>query len=170
MDIDRFRVFNTNNVWVDLIALERSLEQERLNLPIIRNRKTIGDSTIIQLETAMGAAVGSFARSKGLRVGRAEVAGCMNDPNRMVLRNLVQIVSGRVSFFSNQGVVIPAPAYPLSLGCFIGPFPENLDQVIHFGDLPHGRALHVDPQQGYSSVFLEMIVGFDQSGKHRLPL
>jgi UTP--glucose-1-phosphate uridylyltransferase len=70
MDIDRFRVFNTNNVWIDLDALAESLDSGPLNLPLIQNHKKIGLEKIIQLETAMGAAVGSFSRARGLRVGR----------------------------------------------------------------------------------------------------
>lgn len=70
MDIDRFRVFNTNNVWVDLEALSSALNRQALKLPIIQNRKTVDGTTIVQLETAMGAAIGSFPRARGLRVGR----------------------------------------------------------------------------------------------------
>jgi UTP--glucose-1-phosphate uridylyltransferase len=70
MDIDRFRVFNTNNVWIDLDALAKTLDSGSLNLPLIQNHKTVAGIKIIQLETAMGAAIGSFSRARGLRVGR----------------------------------------------------------------------------------------------------
>ncbi len=70
MDVNRFRVFNTNNVWVDLDALAEVLSGNSLNLPIIRNCKTVAGTNVVQLETAMGAAIGSFDRSRGLRVGR----------------------------------------------------------------------------------------------------
>lgn len=70
MDIDRFSVFNTNNVWVDLDTLEKVLEEKRLRLPIIQNRKRVADTDVIQVETAMGAAIGSFTHARGLRVGR----------------------------------------------------------------------------------------------------
>jgi UTP--glucose-1-phosphate uridylyltransferase len=70
MDIERFKVFNTNNVWVDLDSVDRALERESLRLPLIQNHKTILGQKIIQLETAMGAAIGAFQRARGLRVGR----------------------------------------------------------------------------------------------------
>jgi len=70
MDIERFRVFNTNNVWIDLDALADALDRDSLNLPIIQNHKRVFRQKVIQLETAMGAAVGSFPRARGLRVGR----------------------------------------------------------------------------------------------------
>jgi len=70
MDIGRFRVFNTNNVWVDLEALSATLHRNSLGLPIIQNRKSVDGTRVVQLETAMGAAIGSFERSRGLRVHR----------------------------------------------------------------------------------------------------
>jgi len=70
MDISRFRVFNTNNVWVDLKALAEAIDWQMFNLPVIRNRKIVAGVEVVQLETAMGAAVGAFARARGLRVGR----------------------------------------------------------------------------------------------------
>jgi UTP--glucose-1-phosphate uridylyltransferase len=70
MDIERFRVFNTNNVWVDLDALWEALKNGKLGLPLIQNHKRVGETNVIQLETAMGAAIGSFPRARGLRVGR----------------------------------------------------------------------------------------------------
>jgi UTP--glucose-1-phosphate uridylyltransferase len=70
MDINRFRVFNTNNVWVDLEAVSTALEQKTLRLPLIQNHKIVEGHKIIQLETAMGAAIGSFRRARGLQVGR----------------------------------------------------------------------------------------------------
>ncbi len=70
MDIERFKVFNTNNLWVDLEALAAALNNQTPALPLIQNHKTIGGLKIIQLESAMGAAIGIFPRARGLRVGR----------------------------------------------------------------------------------------------------
>ncbi|MBI5569524.1 MAG: UTP--glucose-1-phosphate uridylyltransferase [Desulfomonile tiedjei] len=70
MDIDRFRVFNTNNVWVDLDALAAILESGSLRLPLIQNRKRISGTRVVQIETAMGAAISRFQRARGLRVSR----------------------------------------------------------------------------------------------------
>ena len=63
----RHRYFNTNNLWVDLQALKTLLAERDgvLGLPLIVNRKTVdpGDKSspaVVQLETAMGAAIGVF--------------------------------------------------------------------------------------------------------------
>ncbi len=66
MDISRFRVFNTNNLWLDL----EKVDPLSMDMPIIQNRKVIHNTEMLQLETAMGAAIGSFERSRGLLVGR----------------------------------------------------------------------------------------------------
>lgn len=80
-DIERHRFFNTNNLWLDLEALQRSLEDRDfvLGLPIIRNEKPCDpldeDSPLaIQLETAMGAAIGVFPGARALNVPRARFA------------------------------------------------------------------------------------------------
>jgi UTP--glucose-1-phosphate uridylyltransferase len=70
MNIQDFRVFNTNNVWIDLEKTNQLLLSNRLELPIIQNKKVIEGHTVVQLETAMGAAIGSFQRARGLIVGR----------------------------------------------------------------------------------------------------
>lgn len=76
-DIRRHRFFNTNNIWVNLRALDRLLRAQRhvLKLPMIRNVKNVdpkdaGSPQVVQLETAMGAAIGVFAGAQVLSVGR----------------------------------------------------------------------------------------------------
>ncbi|GAB4246285.1 UTP--glucose-1-phosphate uridylyltransferase [Deferrisoma sp.] len=74
-DIRRFRVFNTNNLWVDLAAVRDLVSQGRgLELPLIVNRKEARGVGVVQLETAMGAAIGAFERSRGIVVGRERFA------------------------------------------------------------------------------------------------
>lgn len=77
-DVERHRTFHANNVWVDLEVLERLLADRDgvLGLPIIVNRKTVDPSDVsspevIQIESAMGAAIETFAGSRALRVPRA---------------------------------------------------------------------------------------------------
>ncbi len=77
-DTDRHPWFHANNLWVDLDALaERLAERDGiLGLPIIVNRKTVDptrpDSTpVIQVESAMGAAVEVFDGSRALAVDRS---------------------------------------------------------------------------------------------------
>jgi UTP--glucose-1-phosphate uridylyltransferase len=73
-DIKTFSVFNTNNLWWRVDALLDRLEKAELELPMIVNPKTVHGTDVVQLETAMGAAVGCFARAVGIRVPRSRFA------------------------------------------------------------------------------------------------
>jgi UTP--glucose-1-phosphate uridylyltransferase len=93
-DVGRHRYVNTNNLWVDLEAL-RSTMQERdgvLGLPIIVNRKTVDPSdssspAVVQLETAMGAAVGVFEGARALHVPRLRFAPVKTTNDLLALRS-----------------------------------------------------------------------------------
>jgi len=65
-DIKRYGFFNTNNIWINLEALDRLLEKQGIiTLPLIRNPKTLDardekTPKVYQIETAMGAAISLF--------------------------------------------------------------------------------------------------------------
>jgi UTP--glucose-1-phosphate uridylyltransferase len=93
-DVSRHTYFNTNNLWVDLRALQSVMAANDgvLGLPMIVNRKTVDpndpDSTpVIQLETAMGAAVGVFEGARALRVPRTRFAPVKTTSDLLVLRS-----------------------------------------------------------------------------------
>ncbi|GAA1372951.1 UTP--glucose-1-phosphate uridylyltransferase [Luteococcus sanguinis] len=76
-DEHRHPFFHTNNLWVDLRALQSVLGERGgvLGLPLIRNDKTVdpsdGDSTpVVQVESAMGAAIEVFPGATAICVGR----------------------------------------------------------------------------------------------------
>ncbi len=72
--MDKFKVFNTNNIWINLPRLKQRLSEGPIDLPVIANRKTISDQKIIQLETAVGAGLEFFADAMGLVVPRVRFA------------------------------------------------------------------------------------------------
>ncbi|HHQ48278.1 MAG TPA: UTP--glucose-1-phosphate uridylyltransferase, partial [Acidobacteria bacterium] len=76
-DITRHRHFNTNNLWIDLQALAALLAEHGGFLPLatIVNRKTLdprdpASPRVVQLETAMGAAISLFPGASAVRVPR----------------------------------------------------------------------------------------------------
>lgn len=80
-DITTYRFFNTNNLWVDLVALHRMVKEtgKLPELALIVNRKPLDprDETsppVLQLETAMGAAISSFPGAEAMRVPRTRFA------------------------------------------------------------------------------------------------
>jgi UTP--glucose-1-phosphate uridylyltransferase len=69
--IKKFKIFNTNNLWVSIKAIKRLMEDSALNMEIIENVKsTEGGEKVIQLETAVGAAIKHFNGAHGVNVPR----------------------------------------------------------------------------------------------------
>jgi len=99
-DYRRWRYYNTNSIWIDLRVLAETLEARQgvLELPLIVNRKTVDprdpDTTpVIQLESAMGAAIGSFPGASLLLVPRTRFAPVKTTDDLLVLRSDVYTVS-----------------------------------------------------------------------------
>ncbi|KAH8511524.1 hypothetical protein H0E87_008917 [Populus deltoides] len=57
--IEKFKIFNKNNLWVNLKATKRLVEADALKMEIIPNPKDVDGVEFLQLETAAGAAVTS---------------------------------------------------------------------------------------------------------------
>ena len=93
-DTQRHRFFNTNTLWLDLHALRDVLQQRDgvLGLPMIVNRKTVdpadrGSTPVIQLETAMGAAIDVFDDARAIRVPRGRFAPVKTTDDLLALRS-----------------------------------------------------------------------------------
>ena len=93
-DIARHRFFNTNTLWIDLRALAGVLAARDgvLGLPMIVNRKTVdpadaGSTPVVQLETAMGAAIDVFDGARAVRVSRERFAPVKTTDDLLALRS-----------------------------------------------------------------------------------
>lgn len=103
-DYRRWQYYNTNNLWVDLRSLAQTLESSGgvLELPLIINRKTVdprdsGSTPVIQLESAMGAAIGSFEGAELLLVPRTRFAPVKTTDDLLVLRSDVYTLSDEMA-------------------------------------------------------------------------
>jgi len=99
-DYRRWRYYNTNSLWVDLHVLKAKLDETGgvLELPLIINRKTVdprdkSSPPVIQLESAMGAAIGSFKDAQLLCVPRARFVPVKTTDDLLVLRSDVYTLS-----------------------------------------------------------------------------
>jgi UTP--glucose-1-phosphate uridylyltransferase len=93
-DIGRHRYTNTNNLWVNLVSLDAVLREREgvLGLPIIVNRKTVDPTDkstpeVIQIETAMGAAISVFEGAQAIEVHRRRFAPVKTTNDLLVLRS-----------------------------------------------------------------------------------
>ncbi len=93
-DLGRHKYCSTNNLWFDLQAMKAKLDERDgvLGLPLIRNEKTVdpADPTsprVIQVETAMGAAVEIFEGARLVEVGRDRFIPVKTTNDLLVLRS-----------------------------------------------------------------------------------
>ncbi|CAM8973948.1 unnamed protein product [Rhodiola kirilowii] len=69
--IEKFKIFNTNNLWVNLSAIKRLVEADAFKMEIIPNPKEVEGFKVLQLETAAGAAIRFFDKAIGINVPRS---------------------------------------------------------------------------------------------------
>ncbi len=93
-NIERYSYFNTNSLWVNIASLCRLLEQHGgfFELPLIVNKKTVDprDSQsprVVQLETAMGAAISMFPHAQAIEVPRQRFAPVKTVADLIALRS-----------------------------------------------------------------------------------
>lgn len=80
-DINIYKYFNTNNIWINLTLLKEKLHKAHnmLGLPMIVNQKRIdprdvSSLEVYQIEMAMGSAISIFENSTAIRVPRTRFA------------------------------------------------------------------------------------------------
>lgn len=123
-DLQRFDVFNTNTLWWRLDVMLDRLRQGALELPMIVNPKTVQGVEVMQLETAMGAAVGSFERAAGVHVPRSRFAPVKATPDLLVVR------SDAYRLDPEDHAIRPSPDRPREL---VGPPVVRLDDRYYKG-------------------------------------
>ena len=131
-DHRRWRYYNSNNLWMDLAALAATLEagEGTIDLPLIVNRKRVaGDDgpEVIQLESAMGAAIGAFDGARAVCVPRTRFAPVKTTDDLLVLRSDVYRLA-------DDGRVEPPAAEP-----FVELDAEHFTALADFdARFPHG--------------------------------
>ncbi len=100
-DVARWRWYNTNNLWIDLRALAGLLRRDPAGprLPLIVNRKTVdpadlGSPPVLQLESAMGAAIGAIDGARALHVGRERFVPVKTTEDLLALRSDAYALAG----------------------------------------------------------------------------
>jgi len=99
-DISKHQFFNTNNLWIRLDKLQEIVDKFGgfIPLPMIKNSKTVDpkDSSsqkVLQLETAMGAAIECFDGATAVVVPRTRFAPVKKCNDLLLLRSDAYIIS-----------------------------------------------------------------------------
>jgi UTP--glucose-1-phosphate uridylyltransferase len=116
-DIERHRFFHTNNLWFDLEVMAGTLDDRGgvLGLPLIRNMKTVdptdpNSTPVIQIESAMGAAVEVFDGAVAIEVPRSRFLPVKTTNDLLLVRSDVYLLD---SEFRLTSAVPDAPAVDL---------------------------------------------------------
>ncbi len=103
-DITKHKFFNTNNLWIRLDKLKEIVDKFGgfIPLPMIKNDKTVDpkDSSsqkVVQLETAMGAAIECFDGASAVIVPRTRFAPVKKCNDLLLLRSEMRTSLPRIS-------------------------------------------------------------------------
>lgn len=151
--VKTFKFFNTNNLWVKLDAIDRVLENNSLNMEIIVNNKTQPNGlNIIQLETAVGAAMKSFEGSIGINVPRSRFLPVKKTSDLMLVMSNLYILRNGSLVMSPQRMFPTTPLIKLGdnhfskVKEFLVRFPTipdllELDHLTVSGDVTFGKGV-----------------------------
>nr|AEF13021.1 UDP-glucose pyrophosphorylase [Populus deltoides] len=113
--IEKFKIFNTNNLWVNLKAIKRLVEADALKMEIIPNPKEVDGVKVLQLETAAGAAIRFFDHAIGINVPRSRFLPVKASSDLLLVQSdLYTVVDGFV-------IRNPARANPANPSIELGP-------------------------------------------------
>jgi UTP--glucose-1-phosphate uridylyltransferase len=133
-DFRRWRYYNSNNLWMDLRAMAALLDAGDgvIDLPLIVNRKRVdprdpASPEVIQLESAMGAAIGAFDGARAVCVPRTRFAPVKTTDDLLVLRSDVYRLAddARVERAGDEPFVALDPAHFATVAAFEQRFPAG---------------------------------------------
>ncbi|MCK6509977.1 UTP--glucose-1-phosphate uridylyltransferase [Myxococcota bacterium] len=159
-DIQRYRYFNTNNIWLNLRHLQKTLEDNSgiLGLPLIRNAKTVdprdpASTPVFQLETAMGTAISIFSNAQALRVPRSRFAPVKTTQDLLAVRSDAYTLDpfGRIALHPKREGIPPVVSldnrYYRLVDDLDQRFPQGPPSLLHCtllsvqGDITFGRSV-----------------------------
>jgi UTP--glucose-1-phosphate uridylyltransferase len=177
-DIERHTYFNTNNLWVNLEALDRLLADREniLGLPLIRNSKTVdprdpASAAVYQLETAMGAAVAVFPRAGAICVPRTRFAPVKSTSDLLAVRSDAYVLTDDWRIVVNPARTLPQQVvvdldgrYYNLIDNMEARFPEGVPSLLECesltvrGDVTFGRGVAL---QGHVHVAADAPMVYD---------
>ena len=131
--VKKFKIFNTNNLWISLGDIKNHIENKALDMEIIVNGKHLDKGLdIIQLETAVGSAMKNFRGAIGINVPRSRFLPVKKTSDLLlVMSNLYSLENGTLT-------MNPARAFPtIPMVKLSDPnFTKVRDFLRRFGSIP----------------------------------
>ena len=155
-DVSKHQYFNTNNIWLNLEKLQEILKKGPLKLPLIANGKRVDPSSkqdpgfeVIQVETAMGAAISLLPGAEAILVPPSRFLPVKNNSQLAVLRGAAYTIGANYTLVRRpqsissqpnmknrlQAVFVTSEAAPFSttggLGEAMDGLPKAMAQLGH---------------------------------------
>lgn len=137
-DIDKYRYFNTNNIWFDVEKMYRLVIDRNglLELPVIKNHKVLqGGQEVFQLETACGSAISLFEDAIALEVPRSRFAPVKGLSDLMAVRSDAYVMREDNSVSLAEGKLAPPviilPEQVKSIESMEAMFPFGLPSLVN---------------------------------------
>ncbi|MGB7981708.1 MAG: UTP--glucose-1-phosphate uridylyltransferase [Candidatus Nanopelagicales bacterium] len=134
-DEHRHPYFHTNNLWFDLQALHNALTERGsvLGLPLIRNTKTVDPTDpsspeVVQIETAMGAAIEVFDGAAAIEVARERFLPVKTTNDLLLLRSDAYLLGadGRLALAGDAAPLVDLdPTHFRTMADFESRFPTG---------------------------------------------
>ena len=148
--VSKFKIFNTNNLWINLDAMKRVMDDKSLHMEIIVNPKTLDNGVnVIQLETAVGAAIKSFDGAMGINVPRRRFLPVKTTSDLLiVMSNLYSLHTGALEMNPKrsfpQGPLVKLGSHFTKVKDFLYRFSSipdmlELDHLTVSGDVTFGK-------------------------------
>lgn len=160
-DIDKYRFFNTNSLWVDLQLLEKVfVENLMMPLDLMLNPKTLDprdpDSPpVLQVETAMGSAISAFENARAVLVPRTRFAPVKTTQDLLLVMSDCFVRTKLETVEQNSARTTPMPSVVLDqrfykkIDMFQERFPKGAPSLLEcerlevHGDVRFGRNVRI---------------------------
>lgn len=150
--VKTFKFFNTNNIWANLSSIERVLNAKSMNMEIIVNNKTLDNgSRVIQLETAVGAAMKCFEGAIGINVPRSRFLPVKKTSDLLLVMSNLYSLKGGSLVMSPQRMFPTTPLVKLGDNHFskVKQFLSRWEHAFHF--YSHYEIYNMDQNWLYSN-------------------
>ncbi|CAE7235494.1 PGM1 [Symbiodinium sp. CCMP2592] len=175
-DVSKHQYFNTNNIWLNLEKLQEILKKGPLKLPLIANGKRVDPSSkqdpgfeVIQVETAMGAAISLLPGAEAILVPPSRFLPVKNNSQLAVLRGAAYTIGANYTLVRRpqsissqpnmknrlQAVFVTSEAAPFSTTGGLGEAMDGLPKAM--AKLGH-RVMVIAPR--YDQYFEAWDTGF----------
>jgi len=107
--IKKFKIFNTNNLWVNLRAIEKFAKRGDIrDMDVIINQKNVDGKPVLQLERAAGAAIQYFSGAIGVNVNRSRFLPVKSTSDLFLLQsNLYTMADGSLVMSKKRSSTFP---------------------------------------------------------------